>query len=63
MLSNLKRGDKVLTAGGIYGKIVNMNGNEMTVEIAKGINIQMVRSGISSVINSEKSNTKLKGEK
>ncbi|MCH8028812.1 MAG: preprotein translocase subunit YajC [Candidatus Dadabacteria bacterium] len=56
MLVSLKRGDKVLTAGGIYGKVVNIDGDELTVEIAKGINVRMSRSGVSGV-------EEIKGEK
>lgn len=61
MLNDVKRGDKVLTSGGIYGKIINVNENELTVEIAKGINVQMARSGVSAVVNTEKEVSKPKG--
>ncbi|MGH7884084.1 MAG: preprotein translocase subunit YajC, partial [Thermodesulfobacteriota bacterium] len=40
MLKNVKRGDKILTSGGVYAKVINVNENDLTVEIAKGINIQ-----------------------
>ncbi|NIP32216.1 MAG: preprotein translocase subunit YajC [Candidatus Dadabacteria bacterium] len=63
MLKNVKRGDKVLTTGGMYGRVINVNEDEITLEIAKGINVQMVRSGISSVVTPEKENTKSKGGK
>lgn len=63
MLKNVKRGDRVLSSGGIYGKVVNVNENDLTVEIAKGINVQMARSGISSIVKQEKeSSNKKKGE-
>ncbi len=61
MLKNVKRGDKVLTSGGIYGKVINVSDNDITVEIAKGINVQMTRSGISAVVNTEKEVSKPKG--
>lgn len=61
MLKNVKRGDKVLTSGGIYAKVINVNESDLTVEIAKGINVQMARSGISAVINTEKHDLKSKG--
>ena len=63
MLNSVKRGDKVLTTGGIYGRVINVNDDEVTVEIAKGINVQMIRSGISSVENPEKEVSKAKGGK
>lgn len=49
MIKNLKRGDQVLTNGGIYGKITNVSDDLLTVEIAKGININMTRNGIASL--------------
>ncbi|NIP39723.1 MAG: preprotein translocase subunit YajC [Candidatus Dadabacteria bacterium] len=51
MIKNLKRGDDVLTNGGIYGKITNINEDILSVEIAKGINIKMTRNGIASLAN------------
>lgn len=62
MLKNVKRGDRVLSSGGIYGKVVNVNENDLTVEIAKGINVQMTRSGISSIVNQEKDSSNKKVE-
>jgi len=49
MIKNLKRGDNVLTNGGIYGKITNVSDDLLTVEIAKGINISMTRNGVASL--------------
>lgn len=61
MLKNVKRGDRVLTSGGIYGRVINVNENDITVEIAKSINVQMARSGISAVVNTDKEASKPKG--
>ena len=47
MLSEIKRGDGVITTGGIRGKVIDADGDDLTVEIAKGTNVRMVRSGIS----------------
>ncbi len=47
MLKSLKRGDNVITSGGIYGKIVNISEDEIvTLEISKGVSIRISRSGI-----------------
>ena len=41
-LSNLKKGDKIITRGGIYGKIINFQGkNESKVTIDAGTNIKL----------------------
>lgn len=65
MLSNLKRGDDVITSGGIYGKIVNLDDDILTVEIAKGINVKMSKAGVTGKIDQkaeqQKKNQKPKG--
>ena len=33
MLANIKKGDKVLTAGGIYGRVLEVDGDVLTVDI------------------------------
>ena len=63
LLKNLKRGDKVITAGGIHGRIINVEEDVVTVEIAKGINIQVSRSSISSKVEGDKTDSKQKGGK
>ena len=41
MLNNLKKGDKIITSGGIIGKISKVNDNrELNVEISKEVEIK-----------------------
>ena len=42
-LAGLKRGDFILTGGGIYGRIQEIHGDKLTVEIAKDLNIEINR--------------------
>ncbi|GAN79015.1 preprotein translocase subunit YajC [Acidocella aminolytica] len=51
-LSALKRGDKVVTAGGIVGlvKKTTDDSNEIDVEIAPNVTVSVVRSTISTVL-------------
>lgn len=53
MVQAVKRGDKVLTAGGIYGQVVKVEDAEdvAVVEIAKDVRVRVARSTISDVIN------------
>ena len=53
MAEGLKVGDRVLTSGGIYGKITKLNGMEVTVEIAAGVNVVVERMTISGVVAAE----------
>lgn len=50
MLKALKRGDDVITSGGIYGKILNISEEEVvTLEVSKGVSIRISRSGITGI--------------
>ena len=51
MVKALKRGDKVLTAGGIEGKITKIAENEdyASVEIAEGVEVRVLRTTIQMI--------------
>jgi preprotein translocase subunit YajC len=53
MCENLKRGDKVLTSGGIIGTIERiMDNDKVEIQISDNVNVEMVRStGIQSLLN------------
>jgi len=53
MLKALRRGDQVVTAGGIIGKVVKVKDDDTQVEleIAAGTNVKVIRSTIASVLN------------
>ena len=51
MLDALRRGDRVVTAGGIIGTVARVVGpEEIVVEIAEGVRVRVVRSTISNVL-------------
>lgn len=50
-LTNIKRGDAVVTAGGIYGKIEGINEKFVTLEVSDGVNIRILKSQIASTVN------------
>ncbi|HMK55951.1 MAG TPA: preprotein translocase subunit YajC [Dissulfurispiraceae bacterium] len=49
MLDELKKGDKIVTAGGIYGVIEGVEANTVTVKIAENVKIRVGRNSISTV--------------
>ncbi|HKQ56139.1 MAG TPA: preprotein translocase subunit YajC [Methyloceanibacter sp.] len=51
MVAGIRRGDTVVTSGGIIAKVVKVEDNELQVEIADGVKIKMVRGTISEVRN------------
>ena len=46
MIKALKRGDRVLTSGGIYGKIAKLDDDTLTLEIADGVNVKLARVNV-----------------
>ena len=48
-LSNLKRGDKVMTGGGIHGQITGLTDSAVTLEIADGVRIKVHRGYIAPI--------------
>ncbi|CAA7601684.1 preprotein translocase, YajC subunit [Acididesulfobacillus acetoxydans] len=53
MLSSLRVKDKVITSGGIYGKITKIKEKSVMVQIADKIEVEVTRAGIASVENRE----------
>jgi preprotein translocase subunit YajC len=53
MLANLKVGDEVITAGGIYGDVVGVEPDRVSLEIAEDIEVEVARRAISSIVAPE----------
>ncbi|MEE8169101.1 MAG: preprotein translocase subunit YajC [Phycisphaerae bacterium] len=53
MLANLKKGDRVMTIGGILGTVVNLKDDEITLKVDESTNTKMTftRSSIKNVIS------------
>jgi preprotein translocase subunit YajC len=49
MLKALKKGDRVLTASGIFGTIVNLTDTVVTLEIAKSVHIRLLRGQVAAL--------------
>ena len=53
MINDASVGDDVLTTGGIYGTIIQAEGDDVVVEIASGLSVHMTRRGIAAVLPPE----------
>ncbi|MEP2921659.1 preprotein translocase subunit YajC [Sulfitobacter sp.] len=53
MVAALRRGDQVVTQGGIMGKVTKVKDDdaELEVEIAEGVKVRVIRSTIATVVN------------
>ncbi|HIJ59454.1 MAG TPA: preprotein translocase subunit YajC [Nitrospirae bacterium] len=49
MLNNLKKGDKVITAGGEYGVVESVGTNTVTVKIAENVKVKYGKPYISTL--------------
>lgn len=53
MLSELKKGDKVVTVGGIHGEITAVDEDDVTLRISEKVEIRLTRSGVGRVKGKE----------
>ncbi|MGB2952877.1 MAG: preprotein translocase subunit YajC [Gaiellaceae bacterium] len=53
LLERLAIGDEVLTAGGLYGRIREIAGEEVTLEIAPGTEVKLDKRAIAGVVEPE----------
>ncbi len=52
MVAALRRGDQVVTQGGIIGKVTKVKeDNKVEIEIASGVKVDVVQSTIANVLN------------
>ncbi|MBJ6799102.1 preprotein translocase subunit YajC [Geomonas propionica] len=49
LLEALKKGDQVVTAGGMHGKVTALDDQVVTLEIAPGVNVRINKGYIASV--------------
>ncbi len=50
MLDALEKGDKILTAGGIYGTVVGIEDKTVLVQIADNVKVKVERGSVGSVL-------------
>jgi len=50
MVEALAKGDEVVTAGGLLGKVSKLGDNFISVEIANGVEVQLQRSAVAQVL-------------
>lgn len=50
MLNALKKDDKIITNGGIYGVVTGVKGEVIEVKIAEGVKVNISKAGVSTVV-------------
>ena len=49
LLESMKKGDNVITAGGVHGKITSVDNEIVTLEVANNVNIKITKSYIAAI--------------
>ena len=50
MIDNLKTGDRIITSGGLHGRITGVAESALTVEIAEKVRVKVNRSSVSALM-------------
>ena len=50
MLDNLSRGDRIITAGGLYGRVTEVKDDVLTVDLGNDVHVQVGRGFISGMV-------------
>ena len=53
MLGSLKKGDVVVTTGGIYGTIQGVEADHVYLKIAENVKVKVARSAVSNIVTNE----------
>lgn len=48
MLENLKKGDRVITTGGMYGTIISLDAKKVTLKVAEKVEMDFLRTAVQS---------------
>ncbi len=58
MISNLKKGVRIITSGGIYGTIISIDDTTIGLEIAEKIKIKITRGNVAAVVSDTTTDSK-----
>lgn len=62
MINALKKGDKIVSIGGIHGSVVSLDERTVVIKVDENCKLRLSRNAISSVITDTKDSEHSKGE-
>jgi preprotein translocase subunit YajC len=62
MIDNLRTGDEVLTAGGLYGTVSRVQEDEVVLELSPGVDVRVAKRAIATVIPPEPEDGEIDGQ-
>jgi preprotein translocase subunit YajC len=63
LLANLKKNDEIITSGGLYGRVLALADDVVTVEIAPNVKVRVSRPQIATVVTAPKTVEKTSNDK
>ena len=58
MQKGIKKGDRVITSGGLYGRITGLTDTVVTLEISEKVRVKVARANISALVHADTPSTK-----
>ena len=52
LIANLKKGDRIVTTGGLHGRVTGLDETTLTVEIADKVRVKISRGNVAGVVQS-----------
>jgi preprotein translocase subunit YajC len=62
MLANLKKNDKIVTSGGLHGRVTDLGEDVITLEVAPNVRVRVSRANIGTVLTAPKAEDKGKSK-
>ena len=53
MLESIRKGDRVVTSGGVYGTVVGVKDNVVVLKIAENVKVEFSKAAISAIVERE----------
>jgi preprotein translocase subunit YajC len=63
MINRLKKGDRIITSGGLHGRITAVDDTTMTVEIADRVRVKVARGNVAQVVQAASQTQETKKKK
>jgi preprotein translocase subunit YajC len=63
LIASLEEGDEIVSAGGLYGTIVEIEGDTLHVEIAEGLVVRMARNAVVGLVEEDEEDEELEEER
>jgi preprotein translocase subunit YajC len=63
MIANLKKGNRIITSGGIYGTIQSIDDTTIGLEIAEKVKIKVTRGNVAAVVSDHQTGAKKEDQK